>query len=697
MRVLLLVLVAFLAACSSDSESGNNSNNANNTNNSNNVNNVNNTNNAVDMGPQCEETPECTDDQRIVGCKCVFDLDRQCLTDADCREDETCREVDDVKVCWWEAPPVLACPGAPSCDGGGDGILYVGASSKVITPVGFETPREAGLNDDGVHVNFDPGLGNIAGRWRDCGFDNICPEDPGYTGPDEGEGDDIAQGIWISGFRYGRAARMCPEEKIGCDEVDCCVSKWAHDDLKVQVSVFRRNDVTVAFAVADVTGLFHTDIELIRKRIPEDWGVDVLVMSATHNHEAPDMQGQWGPGAVAPSRSGVSPEFRKRIQDQTLAGIEESLNSLEEADIHATILDVGVDGLAVNDSRTPYIFDDNVPIIWARSKSTGETITTMLSFANHPEVLWSENTFLTADYPHFARKYIEEGLAATTGAQPKPAIAGAGGVTLLFAGALGGLIYPGPGGAKTYAGDPIAESHSWESADAVGQTLASHVLTAMQNDQLTEIPTPDLAFASKRYLTEVENTVFQLAGWGLKVFARDVYNVTGSFQRFKPGNPFVQSQAVMVKLGPITIFTGPGEVFPETLVGGYPGKPRIQTPVIGDTEGRRVAATCDDQGLPTPNDDGTNPCIIKKDAENPPDWANAPDGPYVYEQIPGQFPFFIGLGMDHLGYMVPSYDFDTTYFQSAPGDHYEETNSAGSGYLGDWLEAIPELADALPQ
>lgn len=691
-------ILVTLSACS-DSSSNNTANNG--TNNGSNNGTSNGSNNSIqdmgaDLSSACDPVPECADNERLVGCECVWDMDRKCLVDSDCRSDEVCKQVDEHRICWWTPPPVRVCPGTEGCDQGGDGVFYAGAASRSLVLEGFETPKPAGIDEEN-YMNFSP-FQMPEDAWNDCGYDGICPEDEGYTAPDEGEGDGYPQGMWIAGFTNGRPAQTCPEEKIGCAELDCCVSKWAHDNTMVQVTVYRHNDITIAFAAVDAVGIFHSTQERVLERLPDEWGVDLLIIGATHNHEGPDMEGQWGPGATAPLASGVDPKYLENFYAKTVEAIGEAVGNLEPADVSATVLDVGTRGMAINDSRTPYIFDDNVPIVWARSKATGETISTMMSFANHAEVLWSDNPYITADFFGYVRKHVENGLPEVTdmGGATRPALPGVGGVTVLFAGAVGGLIYPGPGGARNYADEPVSEDHSWEAADAVGQTLASHVLGAINSGALTPITEPTLVFSTRRFLTDIENTMFKLAGFILKVFERDIYNTKMIGRSFAPGNPMVQSQTAIVRLGEVTFFTAPGEVFPETLVGGFPGKPRIQTPVVGDTEERKVAATCDVQGLPTPNDDGIYPCIIKKDAENPPDWTMAPDGPYGYELIPGEFPFFIGLGMDHLGYMVPEYDFAPIYVGTSPGDHYEETNAAGPRFLSDWLTALKETADALP-
>ncbi len=643
---------------------------------------------AVDLG--CADPPTCGDRERLVGCTCYPVVDRRCLSQADCRAGETCEAIEraGLSVCMFTEPPLRACPGE-GCEQNDDPVLYAGSASRVFTPEGFETPTPEGL--DGSQLNFAPPF--EPGQWNDCGLDGLCPDDDGYPGPDEGEGDGEMQGMWLAGFSTGRPAQYCPEELIGCDRPECCISKFAHDDLKVEIAVIRQRGITVAFAAVDAVGYFHSDIEKIRARV-EPMGVDLLVMGASHDHEAPDTAGQWGPGDGVPVRTGRDARFMQRIEDEAVAGIEEALAGLTPARVRAGIVDTGVDGLAISDSRTPYIFNDDLPIVHLEAIDDGRSLATLISYGNHAEVLWSRNPYITSDYFHFTRKYIREGLAAVedVDGNPKPALEGTGGVVVMFAGSVGGLINPGQGGAKDYAGVEQPED-TWAAADGIGQVLASHVLSAIADGRASPMQTSWLRFATVQFLVPVQNRTFQLAATALDLIQRDVYNVAIVRGSRIPGDPYILSQVAVVRLGPISFFTAPGEIFPETLTGGLPGRNRARTPVIGDISQHRVGYICDADGLPV--EGGDQPCIVKPDAENPPDWSAAPMGPVVYELIPGEVPFFIGLGMDFMGYMVPEYDFEGGGFGEAPGDHYEETNSVGEAVMGLWRTHLDEVLTAV--
>ena len=664
-------------------------------------------------GPPCQQGYECLC-ALADACECLAPMNRGgCDDDTLCRRGEECRAfTNEVSghvdhVCWLD-PEALTVNAARSA--APDLPLLAGASSMVITPQGFETARLEGL--DGVTINFNPPLAEGSNLWNDCGYDGLCPDDAEYSGPDPGEGDGELQGAFLAGISHGRPAQYCPEELIGCDRLECCVSKLAHDDLMAQMVVLRRGDLTLGFIALDIFGLFHTDVERIRAELayalrdhPELGHIDHLIIGASHNHESPDSIGQYGAGLAFAVRSGRDARWMAYIRAQVTRGLIESLRALRPVRAESTIVDEGIRGLGMRDSRTPYIFDDNIPTLRLVDVDEGSVVATLLSVANHTEFLWSNNPYITADYLHYTRRYLNQGLAAVLdedGAVRKPELTGWDGVVVMFVGALGGLINPGRATAITYAGESINDT-GFAMADAAGQQIAARILQAHQRGEFREVggrverggTTAPMSYASKRLLTPIENMNFLLGGFTFKLFKRDVYNSThrGGVSFF-PDYPQVMSEVSAVKLGHMSFFTAPGEVFPELLTGGYPDRPSVQTPVRGDVEERMTEANCDDRGLPegvAGSVGGSSPCVVKGNQSNPPDWSRAPHPPYGYELLPGH-PFFIGLGNDFLGYIVPTYDFQDG---GASGDHYEETNSASQYLAPHWLEALRAVAQQL--
>ena len=117
--------------------------------------------------------------------------------------------------------------------------------------------------------------------------------------------------------------------------------------------------------------------------------------------------------------------------------------------------------------------------------------------------------------------------------------------------------------------------------------------------------------------------------------------------------PQVETRVAYIQLGPASIVTNPGELAPELFLGGYDGSARGTYPLLNPSE------------------------------PNSPDLSRAPAPPYLIDHMDGarEHRMVFGLTMDFLGYILPRYNFvlheTKPYFEDAPGDHYEETNSLG--------------------
>jgi hypothetical protein len=133
--------------------------------------------------------------------------------------------------------------------------------------------------------------------------------------------------------------------------------------------------------------------------------------------------------------------------------------------------------------------------------------------------------------------------------------------------------------------------------------------------------------------------------------------------------PWVRSRVTFLQVGPVATVTAPGELHPDLWVGTRDPRWSWGQPPLTPMQ------------------------------PNAPDLAAAPAPPYLRDLVllnPGvRYAFVSGLTEDFLGYIVPTYNFAvdpvTPYLTEAAGDHYEETNSIGSGgqrYLYAPMESI---------
>ena len=212
----------------------------------------------------------------------------------------------------------------------------------------------------------------------------------------------------------------------------------------------------------------------------------------------------------------------------------------------------------------------------------------------------------------------------------------------------------------------------WDKTRAVGQGLGLRAIDALLDAQ--EDPDPALSFVTREFLVPVVNRQFHVAFFGADVFDRPFYNFQGEsegqFCLFSEVNfPWVRTQVAIVRIGQATFFTVPGEIFPESVIGwdeSYSfGRDRIDPSNV-----------------------------------DPPDMSAIPTEPPLKRVMPGRTVFLLGLGNDELGYMPPPYDFKLDpvqpWFEEAPGDHYEETNSVGPDMLPLLEGHVRDLVTLLP-
>ena len=552
--------------------------------------------------------------------------------------------------------PTVVCPGDAGC-ADADGELEVGAAAVSITPTCFERFLDCGEDgicpDDEAWVEADAGEGDA--EWdkqtevfEDCGCDQLCSDDDGYPGADEGEGNGEFDAMWLAGFQNGRPANT------------------VNDDIWARTIAFRQGQTTVAVVSIDVVGFFFDDVQETRALIAEQ-GIDVdhVIISSTHNHEAPDTLGQWG---LQVGRRGVDDAWMAEVKANIALAVQTAVESAQPAEMLALEVDVsefvpekGTRNL-VNDKRDPRIVDEMMGVALFRAKDSGETISTLISFGNHPEALADENNAITSDFAHYLREGMENGVAWESGP-----IEGVGGVSVYLQAAVGGMMTP----LGVEVTDLDGETHSnsdFAKAEAIGHMMASQALQALETAEVHD--DPGLALRATELYLPIENHAFQ-AMFLMGVFEREAYNYDKEANLTDSNMPELLTEIDLLDVGPVRMLSIPGELLPELAIGGFDGSHTN----IGDY---------------------TDP-IVDLEQEFPADLSKAPEGPFLKERMAGVMNWIIGLGNDELGYIIPEYNYildeRIPYLEEAGGDHYEETNSLGAGTAGlvdEWADRLIE-------
>jgi hypothetical protein len=487
------------------------------------------------------------------------------------------------------------CPGDPACPDTGDDQLYVGFARRDVTP------------------DIEP--------FVDDNKNGIWDEGEAFTDKNK---NGVFDAYWIAGYGSGRLAT------------------GVADPIWARALALRQNQTTVVLVAVDTNGLFRDESLAIEPRLDPRLGIDLFLLHATHNHEAPDLTGGWGRDTFT---YGVNEGYRALVHERIVQAVTEAVQSVKPARVSLSSVRVqDPDGSMlryVNDSRQPTVIENRLhtlQFIEAGDAVPPRAIATLVNWANHPEAAGSRNQLLTSDFVHTVRQEIEQS---------------GGGPAIYVSGALGGLLGPGRAEPLDEMGVPIKEN-GLPKARALGREVSRFALQALADPQAKSVAgkAARLSFRTARFTAHVDNIKYHFASM-LGIFRRSFCCYDES-QPFSDDNvPQVETRVAYIQLGPASIVTNPGELAPELFLGGYDGSARGTYPLLNPSE------------------------------PNSPDLSRAPAPPYLIDHMDGarEHRMVFGLTMDFLGYILPRYNFvlheTKPYFEDAPGDHYEETNSLG--------------------
>ncbi len=380
----------------------------------------------------------------------------------------------------------------------------------------------------------------------------------------------------------------------------------------------------VIMCVVDAVGISRHDINLIRKIVIESGKIPSLKsinICATHTHSAIDTQGLWGEKLFT---SGRNEEFMERLRNKTADAIIRSYENRTDGKLYYAVKKT--EDMQF-DCRTPDTYDPNLTKLRFESFD-GEKNIVIVNFASHAELLGSKTKKVSADFPAYMIKEIEE--------KNKNCDA------LFFNGAIGGMI-SAKEIKKVYRHEIDCEEYTKQFGKMLGETVNS------MTDE-TELPCC-VNIKSVPVKIKASNFVLILARL-LKVLNNDIARGR------KRNEACIYSEAGYLELGngEIGIFMIPGELFPELYNGEFlteymsaTGKRADYTILKDMTDAKHtfVIGLCNDElGYIIPDNDF-----------------------YLNEKLP-----YINSGKDIFG-----------------RNHYEETNSTGPETARTILEAMNDL------
>jgi hypothetical protein len=320
------------------------------------------------------------------------------------------------------------------------------------------------------------------------------------------------------------------------------IATGVHDPLSARCLALQAGQ-TVVICGVDSIGLFLDDVKRIREiaapRLPK--GAQVIV-AATHDHESVDTMGLWGPKQGV---SGINEEYSKFLIQQTADAAVEAASKLQPA--RARFVSARFPGIEAyfDDSRPPVVNDPDI-VAAAFTTNSGKPIATLVNWANHPEALGSKNTLITADWPSYLYKTLEE---ANTG------------VTVFINGAVGGMQSPLGAKIPNPVTGKIQPDSTFDFAEIVGNRVAYTILDTLKGVLPSTITR--VVYVEKLVRIPLTNQGY-LAGAKAGVFkGRKKFNDDGTTEA--PVGLLTLSDNVQPVLQAILI---PGELYPELSVGG---------------------------------------------------------------------------------------------------------------------------------
>ena len=273
-------------------------------------------------------------------------------------------------------------------------------------------------------------LGGVAGRVSDKTIPYLNRYD--NTGFMEGSGYFLAEPDANAGWRVGFAKASIMPERV---EGDLYLGGYLAfppnraagilNDLLVRAFAFDDGSdrgVNV-FAVIDCVGISNADIRRIREKLKpicEEKNIVSVNVSATHCHSGVDTLGVWGdlkqslkknPGAVKSSKkvknavSGKNPDFMEYLFETAAETIENAVNAMRPGKLHYALLDAEN---FVHDKRPPDVIDPYITVLrFTPDEADAKKIFAVLMGA-HPTCYGDKQRQLSADFPYYICKRIEE-------------------------------------------------------------------------------------------------------------------------------------------------------------------------------------------------------------------------------------------------------------------------------------------------
>lgn len=236
--------------------------------------------------------------------------------------------------------------------------------------------------------------------------------------------EDLERDVWLGGFGGYRSRR----------------SSGVHDEPQCRSLAMSDGATAVVIAVLDLVGASGPLLAQIREDAARLTDIDPahIIVSCTHSHASPDLQGLWG---------GVPAGYRTHIAHRASSAIWQAAQALAPA--RASAASTSFAGHVRNRRDWPET-DTALTALSLTARSDGRRIGTLVNYACHPTATGRDNTDVSRDWCGYTVDAIERE---------------AGGVAVYINGAIGDVAPGGDGG--------------FDAAETLGTAVAAKTLEGL--------------------------------------------------------------------------------------------------------------------------------------------------------------------------------------------------------------------------
>ncbi len=189
------------------------------------------------------------------------------------------------------------------------------------------------------------------------------------------------------------------------------ISTGVHDDLLASVLVLRDGAETVVLAALDLLMIEPPFARELRRSVAEAVGCReaCVLISCTHTHSGPVTSRLVG-WSADPTIPAPDASYLERVRVQLCDAARQAVDALCPAELVWTNADAtGVGGNRLADDG---VTDPACGLLAIRSRSDHQPLAAVLIYGMHPTILHEDSTLVSADFPYYARRHLQEHLGA---------------------------------------------------------------------------------------------------------------------------------------------------------------------------------------------------------------------------------------------------------------------------------------------